>query len=276
MSRPHLSVSTAIDYTLPITEQIPLIAAAEFTHVSIGENTDHSGIFDARRRRRLVHLLREHGLEIDTVHGPRIDLHGQDLVPRTVAVAAELGSPVVVAHGGPFDFPVAELSDRLAVLDRQLDVIQSCLTEHGVVLALENVMPGPATDLVPLALEDRDPSRFGFCYDSAHDQIGGPRPLWLLSQLGDRLRAVHLSDRVREFVDHVPPGDGFIDWAILSAAIRATTFAAPLLFEVMLTHTPEKAAWPVLRGSTPGAANSTTRSSPLGSRRMFLPPVLPP
>ena len=69
-------------------------------------------------------------------------------------------------------------SDRLAVLDRQLDVIQSCLTEHGVVLALEVVMPGPATDLVPLALEDRDPSRFGFCYDSAHDQIGVPRPLW--------------------------------------------------------------------------------------------------
>ena len=117
MSRPHLSVSTAIDYTLPIEEHIPLIAAAGFSHVSIGENTDHSGILDPRRRRRLAHLLREHGLEVDTVHGPRIDLHGQDLLPLTIVVAAELGAPVVVAHGGPFDFPAAELSERLATLD---------------------------------------------------------------------------------------------------------------------------------------------------------------
>jgi len=42
-----------------------------------------------------------------------------------------------------------------------------------------------------------------------------------------------------------------IDYALLratvSSAIRATPFAAPLLCEVMVTHTPEKAAWPVLR-----------------------------
>ena len=107
----------------------------------------------------------------------------------------------------------------------------------------------PKSQFTPsvLALEERDSRLFGFCYDSAHDQIGGPRPLWLLNQLGDRLRAVHLSDRIREFVDHVPPGDGFIDWDALSAAIHATPFAGPLLFEVLITHTPETTIWPVLQ-----------------------------
>jgi sugar phosphate isomerase/epimerase len=52
--------------------------------------------------------------------------------------------------------------------------------------------------------------------------------------------AVHLSDRVREFVDHVPPGDGFIDWPTLCQTLRTTPFQGPLLFEVMVTHAAEK------------------------------------
>jgi sugar phosphate isomerase/epimerase len=114
------------------------------------------------------------------------------------------------------------------------------LEQTGIVLAIENVRPGPATDLVRLSLAELDTPSFGFCYDSAHDQIDGPRPFTLLDELGHRLKAVHLSDRVREFVDHVPPGDGWIDWVALTAAIRATPFAGPLLFEVMVLHSTEK------------------------------------
>jgi hypothetical protein len=38
-----------------------------------------------------------------------------------------------------------------------------------------------------------------------------------------------------------------VSTAIDYALLRTTPFAAPLLCEVMVTHTPEKAAWPVLR-----------------------------
>jgi sugar phosphate isomerase/epimerase len=243
----QLSVSTSFDYALPITMQLPLIADARFTHVSLGENADHSGYLDTQRRRHLAELLREHGLQLDTIHGPRVDQHGNDVLPITVAAAAELGAPIVVAHAGPFDFPTAELLARLDIVRRQCQVLAPLLEQTGVVLALENVVPGPATQLVRMALEDLDPRFFGLCFDSAHDQIGGPRPFELLATLGHRLHAVHLSDRVRAFVDHVPPGDGFIDWPTLSTAIRATPFAAPLLFEVMITHTVEKEASQLLR-----------------------------
>lgn len=91
-----------------------------------------------------------------------------------------------------------------------------------------------------LALPELDSRSFGLCYDSSHDQIDGPRPFTLVHELGDRLQAVHLSDRVRAFVDHVPPGDGWIEWATLAAALRTTPFAGPLLFEVMVIHATEK------------------------------------
>jgi hypothetical protein len=69
---------------------------------------------DPGRRRRLARLLRGHNLKVDTIHGPRIDLHSLDLVPLKIAAAAELNAPVVVAHGGPFDVPAVELSVRLS------------------------------------------------------------------------------------------------------------------------------------------------------------------
>ena len=56
-----------------------------------------------------------------------------------------------------------------------------------------DVMPGPATDLVRRALQNLDPSVFGLCYDSSHDQIDGPRPFDLIGEFDGRIFTVHLS-----------------------------------------------------------------------------------
>jgi sugar phosphate isomerase/epimerase len=243
----RLSISTSLDYALPIEAQVPLIAEAGFTHLSLGENADHSGYPDPHRRRHLRQLVAAHGLHFDTLHGPPLDGERSEHLAIAIAAAADLGAPVVVAHAGPFDFPAAELPVRLETIRRRSAEVTPLLEQTGTVLALENVMPGPATDLVRLALAELDSRCFGFCYDSAHDQIDGPRPFTLLHGFGDRLKAVHLSDRVREFVDHVPPGDGCIDWGTLSAAMRATPFAGPLLFEVMVLHATEQDPTRLLR-----------------------------
>jgi sugar phosphate isomerase/epimerase len=236
----ELSISTSFDYTMPIDAQLELAARVGFTHVSLGENADHSGILSPTRRRHLTSLFSQHGLRLDTVHGPRLDTLADGRLVATLEAAAELGAPVVVAHAGPFDFPASELPRRLDVLEQACRVLAPVLAQTGVKLALENVLPGPATDLVRRALPQLDSSQFGFCYDSAHDQIGGPRPFTILEELGNRLTAVHLSDRIREFVDHVPPGDGFLDWPKLCARLRRTPFRGPLLLEVMVLHSAQK------------------------------------
>ncbi len=85
-----------------------------------------------------------------------------------------------------------------------------------------------------------DSSYIGFCYDSAHDQIGGPRSFKLIVDLRSRLVAVHLSDRVKEFVDHGIPGDGFIHWDELCLILNASLKDFPVLMEVVMANCLEK------------------------------------
>ncbi len=230
---PHaVSVATSFDYALPIDQQIPLIADAGFTHFSLGADVAHSDYLSAVGQQRLRELAQTHGLGIDTIHGPRADQpNALATLTAVVDAAAELGVPVVVVHGSPFDFPEAELSARLEKL---------LLARSGVRLALENVLPGPATELVCQAVEGLDEAHFGFCYDSSHDQIGGPRPLDLLARLRGRLIAVQLSDRIRDFVDHVLPGEGFIEWHAICDQLRLAHFDRPLLLEVLTIYSAEK------------------------------------
>jgi sugar phosphate isomerase/epimerase len=243
MEQRSLSIAASFDYDLSIDAQLPLIAAAGFTHISLGGKEGHSGYLSANGRDRLKALLRRHALRIDTIHGPRGDQPGGvAALSAAVEAAADLGAPVVVAHGGPFDFPAAELPARLSTLLYVCAALEPLLARTGVALALENVLPGPATDLVRQALNHLDPAHFGFCYDSSHDQIGGPRQFDLLADLGRRLVAVHLSDRVADFVDHMLPAEGFIDWSAVAALLQQSPLVGPLLLEVAVTHSGEKEA----------------------------------
>jgi sugar phosphate isomerase/epimerase len=247
LKHPALSISTAFNYDVAIDEQIPVIAAAGFSHVSLGAQEDHSGYLTASGRKRLKGLLQQHRLTIDTIHGPRMDL--PDSIDRLSAVASaavELDVPVVVVHAGPFAFEAPELPDYLNAVLQTGKEVESIARNTGITFALENVLPGPATELVREALLSLDPKYFGFCYDSSHDQIGGPKPFDLLADFSHRVCAVHLSDRIADYVDHVPPGEGVIQWEALAKALRASVFTGPLLFEVMITHASQKESWPFL------------------------------
>ena len=114
---------------------------------------------------------------MDTIHGPRMDHpDSAEVLADVIDAAASLGAGLVAVHASPFDFPQSELPER------ETDVLHTCATigpvaaGAGVRIALENVLPGHATELVTPVLERLDPMIFGACYDSAHDQIGGPRP----------------------------------------------------------------------------------------------------
>lgn len=236
-----MSIATFFDYAVPLEQQIPWVAEAGFSHLSLGGKETHSNLLSPSGRQRLRDLLRKHNLSLDTIHGPQADRPDSPERLGVVArAAAELGAPVVVMHASSWDFPREQLPQRLEAVLKTCSVLEQLAKDTGVVFAIENVLPGPATDIVPLALEQLDPHYFGFCYDSSHDQIDGPRPSDLLDSLKDRLVAVHLSDRIREFVDHVLPGEGFIDWKTLTTALRASSFTGPLLFEIATEHSQEK------------------------------------
>ena len=237
-----LSISTCFDATIPLDAQLPLIGQAGFTHVSLGSDRNHFDYLSTGQRARLKELLRRAGLQLDTLHGPRLHQVADDMLAQVVRAAADLSVPVVVVHAGPFDLAATDLAGHRTRTLNTCGAIEPLLRATGVRMALENVLPGPATQLVRSALAQLDPTCFGFCYDSAHDQIDGPRPFDLLADLQDRVIAVHLSDRVRAFTDHVLPGEGFIAWEALLRLLRASPFAGPLLLEVLVTHSSYKDA----------------------------------
>jgi len=232
-----VSIATSFDYGIALDVQVPLISKAGFTHFSLGANAAHSDYLSTGGQTHIRALAEQHGLGIDTIHGPRAEgSDSLDALSRSVTAAAALGVPIVVVHASPFDFPVAEFEERLRQVVGVCRALLPILAGTGVRVALENVLPGSATDLVERALDMLDPEWFGFCYDSSHDQIGGPRPVDLLTRSRHRLIAVQLSDRARDFVDHMIPGEGFIQWRDVCNELSLAGYDRPLLLEVSTTH----------------------------------------
>lgn len=248
MEKPEISIATCFDYSVPLYDQIPIVAEVGFTHLSLGHREDHSGINDPVKRKQLKSLLAQYNLKIDTIHGPSMNRQDSAAsLEKLITAARDMGVPVLVVHPAPFTIEEDSFQDDLALILKNISEVEPLLRETGIRLALENVMPGLATELAVRVIRQSDPEYIGFCYDSAHDQVDGPRRFDLLDSLKNRVIAVHLSDRVREFVDHVPPGEGFIDWERLTSSLKKTRFSGPLLFEVMTEHSSVKDPVPFLK-----------------------------
>jgi len=56
----------------------------------------------------------------------------------------------------------------------------------------------------------------------------------------NKLLTVHISDRSKEFIDHLVPGDGFIDFQIIYNHLKEIHFTRPILFEVMINNYEDK------------------------------------
>jgi sugar phosphate isomerase/epimerase len=236
----QISISTCFNYKLPIERQLPLIAKAGFSHFSLGINLAHFDCRVAGNRERLRELMNDYSLLIDTIHGPQLDKASTADLVAMAESAASLNAPVIVVHGGAFEFEQDELLPRLKRLKQTCKELDRISKDTGITFALENVSPGPATDLVRRVILETSYSGVGFCYDSSHDQIGGPRPFDLLSELGSRLVSVHLSDILGGFADHLIPGEGFIDWKGLCSILRQLEIRFPLLLEVETEYAAEK------------------------------------
>jgi sugar phosphate isomerase/epimerase len=236
-----ISISTSFLYELPIEEQIPLVSKAGFTHVSIGCNPNHSGHLNKFKRNKLKKILVDNNLKVDTIHGERLDT--DNIVEKTeniIESALALSVKTIVVHGGPFNFNAGELNNRLNKLMDNCQKISNMFQETNVSFALENVMPGPATEIVINALTKLDKKMFGFCYDSSHDQIGGPKEFTIIDILEQKLLSVHLSDRIADFVDHVIPGEGFINWDTLCKKLKEVKYNKPILMETMVANSKYK------------------------------------
>jgi sugar phosphate isomerase/epimerase len=236
----NLSIAASFAYDIPIETQIPMIAGAGFNYISPGGSLTHLDYLSKEVRKNFTKLLNRYSLKMDTIHAPLTGKFDLENYRRAAEAAAEFGASVVVVHCSPFELTESELASLLPQRKKDCKELEKISRATGVRFALENMMPGPASTLIVALVKDADPACIGFCYDSSHDQVDGPRTFELVEELKHRLIAVHLSDRIKPFTDHVIPWEGFIHWDELCPILKTCNIQFPLLLEVATTFSAEK------------------------------------
>ena len=165
-----------------------------------------------------------------TVHAPFIDIWpgagdedvrqlSLDKMRRTMEIASSLGSRLVVMH---FNYdPIYYRQHFERWLDRAARFYQILLAESdGPLIALENI--AEPTPYVALQLMNRaDRPRLVHCFDFGHHHVFAriPAEEWLFYLAPRRHIHFHLHDNFGANDDHLPLGEGTIDWQAARAAI---------------------------------------------------------
>ena len=135
----NLSVSTCFDYDVPIEQQIPLVARAGFSQLSIGWRESHSGYSSQPRRQLLRRLTADFGLGIDTLHGPiALAPDGLEQIHVAIEAAADLFCPVVVIHASEFEIEDSEVDQSLSRLLSLCESFAATARDLEIRIAIEN------------------------------------------------------------------------------------------------------------------------------------------
>lgn len=238
----NISITSCYDYSIPIEKQISSVANAGFSYFSLGANAEHSGIFNRETLKSLKEKLDSHEIKIDTIHfSDNLDENDwKNKMLDTMQAAKFLKTPVIVVHCTPFEIDEKYYKQALSKLSERVSILEKMCFEHNVKVALENLAPGYATTIVEKLLAIANPDVIGFCYDSSHDQIDGPRKMKLLEDWKHRLIATHISDRIKPFTDHVIPGEGFVKFEEMIEILKTIKIDFPFLMEVETTHSKYK------------------------------------
>lgn len=219
-------------FDLLVEQHLPRLAAKRI-NPEVGLN---GGVLDRFRMpsfRRVARALRESGLRC-TVHAPFADLSLGAIDPRirrvtverlrrTLEVSAVLEACSMVCHTGFDDRHYYGVEDRWLgyALESLCQLVEEA-TSLGIQLMLENVFELRPAIHKRLFVALASPS-LSFCLDLGHQQVFSTTSLsaWLAA-LGYRLGQVHLHDNNGCLDDHLPIGQGCVDFDSLFLWLKAS------------------------------------------------------
>ena len=237
-----------MDWTIHATVPYPMLENAETAGILAGNGVGPEIYFSANvldalapgQAETAAESLYAEGVGSATFHAPFEDLWpgARDEEARKLAVRrllqaiglAPLFRPRgIVVHGGYFgwiyDFdPGRWLEPALRTFTEVLEAAEKA----GVDIFLENVFDGTPEHLLRLK-EAIGSKRLGFCCDAGHATLFSDLPVhkWV-EAFGPNLRELHVHDNLGRRDDHLPVGEGAINFrGILHAALDAG--ASPIL-----------------------------------------------
>jgi sugar phosphate isomerase/epimerase len=247
-----IGASTGSCAETPIVGVVRELHAAGCAGIEIGTPPRHFDLWQRTQVQALAAELAATGIRPVSIHSPfggLLDLSAPNPHHRYAAIGAilmsatilqELGGAIVIAH--PSDVERARLPDvasRLSVACESLRTLHHACARMGLTLAIETPLPhliGGAPDEFAQILDHIGPDA-RVCLDTGHTWLGRHWDEFARLTSG-RVVHVHAHDNRGTYDDHLPPGDGHIDWARVGASLRAAGFEGWLMLELNCTDSP--------------------------------------
>jgi sugar phosphate isomerase/epimerase len=245
MSDGGLGIATGSCHSLSILETIDAAAGSGVAALEIGTPPRHFDLWQPAQVDAVAARLHRHRLRAVSIHAPfgvGLDLADPQALHRQAALDAigaaaraikRLGGHIVVVH--PSDLPrhAHDVSARLADSARGLAELSAACSREGLTLAIESPLPhliGGHPDEFAWLLQRVSPEA-GVCLDTGHTALGRH---WqrFLAVSADRLVHVHVSDNHGHRDDHLPPGDGSLDWHDIARSLREVNYGGWLILEL--------------------------------------------
>lgn len=241
----RLGISSGSCADCPILDILPALQASGATGIEVGTPPGH---FDPWQDGQVAMLEREiHrlGLEPVSIHAPfggALDLADPNPNHRHSAVGAiltaatalrRLGGRLVIVHPSDLERRHHDASARLADSAASLNLLARNLADMEMTLVVESPLPHLVAghpDEFAWLLAEVDPT-VKVCLDTGHTALGrGWRRFVEVSAA--RLTHVHAHDNHGHGDDHLPPGDGAIDWMDVVQTLDDVGFEGWIMLEL--------------------------------------------
>lgn len=244
-----IGLSTGCFYQTSIFDCLEVIRASGFSLVEVCSSPSHLDFHDHGAVQRAAALLAELGMEAYSFHAPfahGLDISSPDLarrergvgdILRAAEAAAVLRVHYFVIHPGPEevgDPAPAERLRRMESVVQSLDRVAAHCRALGIRCVLENKLPhllfGRTSDILWI-LDSLESLDVGVCLDTGHAALSGDL-LPMVHKLGSHLRMLHAHDNRGHGDDHLPPGEGNIQWGGLVRVLAAAGFGGAVILEL--------------------------------------------
>jgi sugar phosphate isomerase/epimerase len=224
-----IGLSTGCFYHQNILDCLPLIRESGFSMIEVCSTPEHLNFHDLKSVEVAAKRIRELGMEAYSFHAPfapNIDIASSDDAHRAASVAeifkaaeaaALLQVHYFVLHPGPENpaaIPATEQLPRMQHVVESLNQVARRCRDLGIICVLENKLPhllfGNTSDILWI-LDGINSAEVGACLDTGHAYLGGDIHN-LVHKLSGHLRMIHAHDNGGADDNHLPPGDGKIDW----------------------------------------------------------------
>ena len=259
-----VGLSTGCLSRIGFTEAVERIRGVGFDLVEICSLPEHLDYRNEGAVARAARRLEELWMEPHSFHAPfapELDItspesrrraEALDEIRRACDAAAALGAKYFVLHPGPETGEIPS-SQRVSRMQNAVGVLEE-VAEHcrnvGTRMAMENMLPhlfaGPTRDLLWL-LGSLQRTDVGICLDTGHAHLSGDLGT-VVHKLSGHLWAVHVNDNRGQRDDHLPPGDGAVDWETLLRQLDQTGFRGALILEIAGSDDPGEVVDTAQRG----------------------------